>query len=190
MKQSLIQTPNSNSETQQIVKRLKKILLGWVRKLFHDLHSAIVSIVVTVLVFGGGGSYISSENIRIAIHETMLSPTPIWVSTALVFLVVVYVYWKNRKVHSNKKPNFDVAFFTIGGAKWKIKIYEDWFEVDEYPFCAKHDVQFIFAHNKKHCPGILGERCDNNLSDRKYFEIYESVKSMVESKIRNKEELR
>lgn len=163
--------------------QLRKYLKAWLVKLFSDSHSVIVSYAIAALL---AGSYISLKDVRNAINSALLSPTPLWVSIALAVIVIIYTYLKSRSFQEPPKSKPRIEFFTTGKLKWKVTIHsDDWFEVDKYPFCTDHDVQFISSISTKYCPGILRDRCDSELRDKDHFKIYSSVKSMVESEIRN-----
>jgi hypothetical protein len=116
----------------------------------------------------------------------MQLPTPLWVATILVFVVLAYTYLKQKKrLESSKSPDYKINYFTIGNFKWKTKIYKDGsFEVEKYPFCIKHDLRFIFGNHEKHCPA---PNCNNRITEYDEFKIYESAKSIIEKTVRNKD---
>jgi hypothetical protein len=80
-----------------------------------------------------------------------------------------------------------IKHFTIGNYKWETKIYDyGFFEVDEYPICVTHDLKFIFGNGGKYCPGTEKETCNNKIRESDHFKIYQSAKSIIENKVRNK----
>lgn len=170
------------------MKNLHEAVKTYFKKVCSDLHSAIVGIIVTALILSVGGIYLISKNLWIWFKTIVLSPTPLWATTALVIVVLVYIYVKIQKTHSSPSPkNYITKYFTIGNYKWETKIYKsDYFEVDKYPYCVKHDLKFIFGRDGKYCPGTENERCDNGLREHDEFKIYESAKSIIENKVRNK----
>jgi len=172
------------------MQRLIKMLQAMIKTLFSDVRTSIVSIAVVSIVAGSGGVLLFVESIRISLSNTMKSNMPVWATIALAVVVVVYIYLKTRSSHPPINPKPRIEFFTTGKMKWKVAIYrEDWFEIDKTPFCTKHDVQFIFGVNERYCPGYLEERCNNKLKESGHFKVYSSIKSMIESKIRNGEKL-
>lgn len=90
-----------------------------------------------------------------------------------------------KKSPSSPASNYIIKYFTIGNYKWETKIYkDDHFEVEKYPLCIKHDLRFIFGINGKYCPA---PNCNNRISKYDEFKIYESAKSIIENKVRNKD---
>jgi len=167
---------------------MKKPLLTYLKKLFSDLHAAIIGIVVGSLFVGGLGIYIFFRNLWNWLIDIMLLQTPVWVTIVLFLALVLYVYIITRNTQSYRSPRKNIIkYFTIGKYTWKTDIDEYGnFEVDEYPFCPKHDLQFIFDRYKKYCPGNEIEKCDNEIRDSEHFHIFEKAKSIIESKVRNK----
>jgi hypothetical protein len=170
------------------MKLPQKRLIEYIKKIFSDLHSAIVGAIVTAIILSIGSIYLFAKNLWNAIINTIRLPTPLWATIALVFVVMAYIYLKQqKKIQSSKLHDYKTCYFTIGNYKWETKIYEGgYFEVEKYPFCIKHDLRFIFGRNEKYCPGTEKERCNNRLSEYDEFAIYESAKSIIENKIRNK----
>ena len=104
---------------------------------------------------------------------------------------MVYIYLKSEKQNTSSAPQkkeFVIKFFTIGRYKWKTTVYDNgYFKVSKYPYCVTHDLKFIFERFRKHCPGTEIERCTNELKEDNEFEVYESAKSIIDNKVRNKE---
>lgn len=68
-------------------------LKAYLKKLFSDLHSIILGIVVTAIVLTVGGIWAFSKHIWIQLKTTMLLPTPLWVAAILVLLLLVCIYY-------------------------------------------------------------------------------------------------
>jgi len=169
---------------------LKKTFLNWIKKIFSDSHSAIVGIILGSIIVSGGGIYVFFRNLWTELIIIIQSPTPLWATIALTLLIGTYIYLKSRKYTPPlpAKQKYKVNYFSIGNFKWKAAIYDsNRFDVDKYPFCIKHDLQFIFGTDGKYCPGTEKERCNNRLSQFDEFKVYESAKSIIENKIRNKD---
>lgn len=165
---------------------LQKNIKEYIKKLFSDVHSAIVGIIVAALFLSIGSIYLFAKNLWTDLLKTMQLPTPLWAATILVFVVLAYIYLKQQKLlQSSKSPDYKISYFTIGNFKWKTKIYKDgFFDLEKYPFCIKHDLRFIFGSHEKHCPA---PNCNNRISEYDEFKIFETAKSIIENKIRNKD---
>ena len=167
---------------------LQKKIKEYINKLFSDVHSAIVGIIVAALFLSIGSVYLFAKNLWIELLKTIQLPTPLWATVALVFVVSAYIYSKQKKhLQSSKSPDYKISYFTIGNYKWQTKIYDNgYFEVEKYPYCVTHDLKFIFGSHRKYCPGPENRKCNNSLSEYDEFEVYESAKSIIENKIKNK----
>jgi hypothetical protein len=76
---------------------MKNIFTLYLKKVFSDLHSAILSIIIAALILGAGGIWVFSKDLWIRLKTTMLLPTPLWVTTLfLALFVLVYIYLKNK----------------------------------------------------------------------------------------------
>ena len=172
----------------------REVIQAYLKKVFSDLHSAIVGIIVGAIILIIGSIYLFAKNLWIALINTIQSPTPLWATVILVFVVLAYIYLKTIKNHllsdsPESKPDYIIKQFPIGKYKWEAKIYENnYFEVDEYPLCITHDLRFIFGSNEKYCPHIENsKRCNSSLNKYDEFATYEAAKSIIEKKIRNKD---
>lgn len=79
------------------------MLIKWIKKIFSDTHSAIISIIVLLVVTGTGSIYLFCKNLWHWLKTILLSQTPLWVTTALtllVLLVFAYLYVKIAKILS------------------------------------------------------------------------------------------
>lgn len=174
---------------EPILSKLKALSQKWLVKIFSDVHSAIVGMVVLALISSIGVVAYFFQTLWLALITAMQLPTPLWLTIVLALVAGLYIFLNKGLSHSSVQPKPKTCFFTTGKLKWNFEINGDRFKIDKYPYCVNHDVKFIFSHNKKYCPGTLGEKCDNYLSDRDEFKVYESVKSIVEGKLRNGEKL-
>ena len=180
---------------EQKIETMKQWLLNRIKKIFENTESAITAVIVVALLGGSAGILALSKNALYYFLQIVNIPTPLWVTTALVIVSCGYIYAKFLKyptklnqADQESKTRQVVKYFSIGNYKWKTIIYEsDSFEVDEYPFCIKHDLRFIFGGDGKYCPGTEKERCNNKLSKYDEFKIYQSAKSIIENKVRNKD---
>ena len=167
---------------KQVQEELKKFLSTLLHNIFATIAVSIVGI--PVLISWATGT------IDI-LFETIKLPTPLWATIVLVLLMVVYVYIKTGKRCPSVTPKtrrFITKYFTVGKYKWETKIYDSgYFEVDKYPFCTTHDLKFIYSSNGKYCPGTDKQSCNNILRTHDEFKVYESAKSNIENKVRNKQ---
>jgi len=75
---------------------MKNLLKAYLRKFFSDLHSAILSIIIALLILSVGGIRIFTKNLWIRLKATMLLPTPLWV-TAIILVLLILAYILLRK---------------------------------------------------------------------------------------------
>jgi hypothetical protein len=163
---------------QWIIKTLKTI--------FSDVRKTIIGIIVLAILGGTGGVlYLSKTALSFSI-AILTIPTPLWATIVLVLLVIAYI--KMKKSSPSSASNYIIKYFTIGKFKWKTKIYDyGYFEIDKYPFCITHDLQFIYGDNSKYCPGTEKEKCNNRIYESDFSHIYESAKSNIDKLVRNKQ---
>ncbi|MEK6582751.1 MAG: hypothetical protein AABY50_09145 [Nitrospirota bacterium] len=168
---------------------LKATIRKWLKLIGGDSRQAIVGYIVVALILASGGILSLSKTALNIFLQIVNIPTPLWATTLLLLLCGLYSYLKQRKnPESYEPPNYKLCYFTIGNYKWEVKVYKSgYFKVNEYPFCVKHDLRFIFGSNEKYCPGTENERCNNNLPKYDEFKVFEAAKSIIENKIRNKQ---
>jgi hypothetical protein len=173
---------------QKYMKNLKEAAKKYFKKLLSDFHSAVVGVFVAALVLSAGGIYLFSKNLWALLKTITLSPTPLWGTAALALGVLLYIHLKSKAQNSStaqQKRRYEIKFFTIGNYKWETRIYDSgYFEVEKYPYCVTHDLKFIFGSSGKYCPA---ENCSNRLSEYDEFQVYETAKSIIDKKVRNKE---
>jgi hypothetical protein len=93
---------------------LKQTLFKLLKSVFGDLRRAVISIIVVALVAAGGGILSISTtvlNYSILIANT---PTPLWVTIALVLLLGLYIGLRKRK---RDLPS-DTSFHQALGVFW------------------------------------------------------------------------
>ncbi len=126
---------------------MRNALIKWLKKIFSDIHSALIAIIVLGLISGTGIIYRFYKNLWFSIKSTILSPTPLWATIILVFVVLVYIYLKTKKTDSSSAPNYKIEYFPIENLKWKTKIYDDeHFEVERISICKEHDLPLIYEN--------------------------------------------
>lgn len=70
------------------------MLKNWIKKIFSDIHSAIISIIVASLFVGTGSIYLFYKNLWLLLKTTLQSQTPLWATIALAVLYCLYIYLK------------------------------------------------------------------------------------------------
>jgi hypothetical protein len=76
---------------------MKNLFKVYLKKVFSDLHSIILGIMVAALILSVGGIWVFSKNLWILLKTTMLLPTPLWVTIIfLALFVLAYIYLKNK----------------------------------------------------------------------------------------------
>jgi hypothetical protein len=171
---------------KQLLQELNKFLSTLLHNIFATTAVGIIG--VPVLISWATGTLD-------ILLQILKSPTPLWATISLIALCCLYTYVRvvqilsksERMDQASKPPPHETKYFTVGNYKWETKIYDNnYFEVDKYPYCIKHDLKFIFRRDSKYCPGTESEKCGYELRDSQFFEAYESAKSIIENKVRNK----
>jgi len=76
---------------------MKNPFKEYLKKVFSDLHSAIVGIIISALILGVGGIWVFSKNLWNLLKTRMLLQTPLWVAAIFLALFVMeYFYLKNK----------------------------------------------------------------------------------------------
>jgi hypothetical protein len=165
-----------------------------IKKLFENTESTITNIFLLAL-FGGSATILAvSKKALSAFLQIATTPTPLWATISLVLLVCLYIYIKLRQSHSSyvspseyHPTDPQLEYITVGEYKWQVAIFNNGaFSVDQYPYCIKHDLKFIFKSDGKYCPEVDKGNCDSKISERNQFNTYETAKSYIEKEIRNR----
>jgi DNA-directed RNA polymerase subunit RPC12/RpoP len=102
---------------------MANFLKSYLKKLFSDLHSAILSIFVSAIVLGVGGIWAFSKVLWIKLKTTMLLPTPLWVTAMLVLLLLICIhYLKKASVPlSTPDPEYREEFHVLWDKDYKMR---------------------------------------------------------------------
>jgi len=169
---------------------MREWMIKRIKKAGENIESTLTQIFFVALLGGSVAILAFSKKALTFVLQLINTPTPLWTIIAVGLVLGVYIYLKKSKINSlqpSKKRNYVIKYFTIANYKWETKIYNyGSFEVDEYPFCATHDLKFIFGNGIKYCPGTEKETCNNKIRESDHFRIYQSAKSIIENKVRNK----
>jgi hypothetical protein len=98
-------------------------LKSYLKKLFSDLHSAILSIFVGAIVLGVGGIWAFSKGLWIQLKTTILLPTPLWVAAILAFLILVCIYYikKTSVPLSTPDPEYREEFHVLWDKNYRMR---------------------------------------------------------------------
>ena len=96
---------------------------SYLKKLFSDLHSAILSIFVGAIFLAVGGIWAFSKQLWIQLKTTMLLPTPLWVTIILAVLLLVCIYYiKNISIPlSIPDPEHREEFHVLWDKNYKMR---------------------------------------------------------------------
>lgn len=171
-------------------------LIKWLKLFATYILQAIVGYIAVGLILAGGGAYLLTKIGLNLVIQLANIPTPIWATIALILLCYLHIYVKAAKTQveseqidpSSASP-CETKYFTIDDYKWKVLIFKNGtIRVEEYPFCATHDLRFILGDDGKYCPHIENdERCNSHLDEHDEFAVCETAKSIIEKRIRDKE---
>jgi hypothetical protein len=168
-----------------------------IKKLFENTESTITNIILLAL-FGGSATFLAfSKKALYVFLQIATTPTPLWATILLVILVFLYIRKRFRIRYSSfasipassesaTTPKYKIEYFTVGYYKWETKIYrKDYFEVDKYPICSKHDLPLIYDNFTYQCPEVDKQNCDNKFPYETHEKLYATAKSYIEKEIRN-----
>jgi hypothetical protein len=95
----------------------------YLKKLFSDLHSAILSILIGAIVLGVGGIWAFSKRLWFQLKSVMLLPTPLWVTGILFLLILVFIYlYKKTLVPLSKPdPEYREEFHVLWDKNYKMR---------------------------------------------------------------------
>lgn len=97
---------------------LNVLVLKILKTLAADTRHAIIGIVLTALIVGGGGIlYLSRTTLDFLIFY-LNRPTPIWATITLVLFFGMFTYFVSRKCNSSQVVNFRSEF----GAFWDTEL--------------------------------------------------------------------
>jgi hypothetical protein len=160
---------------------LKKIL-KWLTNYLADLSNKIVAGII-LFSFSAGAWVVWSKNLL----QTLI---PLWI-VILIVLAILFgcsILFLIYSCVSSALP-YKIKYFTIGGQKWKVKIFNgSYFEIDENPICKVHDLPFISGSTAIFCPeSQTGARCKSLIVHTDRHREFKKVQSYIDKKVRNKD---
>jgi len=168
---------------------MKNILIIYTKKVCSNMNSAIISLIVVSLCAGSVIVCLFYKHLWLSLMDAVQSPTPLWVTIALMFLVGVYICLKTRSYYS-KELRYKIHYFTFFGYKWRMRIYNDrekHFEVDRIPLCKIHDLPLLKDPNNSslYCPEFPNKTCNSSISQSMHCELYRRAVIYIDREVRN-----
>jgi len=161
---------------------LKKMLTNSIKILFGDVRSSIVSIIV-LSALGSGSIFLSVKKLWRETLAAIQSPTPLWVTIALVLALLVYIYLKTRTRPQNP-PELKPKYHTIDEIKWEYFFNDDnSFHVNETPLCAKHNLPMFKCDAGYDCHERPVDHCNSLFPTKDYQNLYNKALSHIYRKI-------
>jgi hypothetical protein len=165
---------------------MKLNLPKMIKTIISDIRQSIVGIILGAVILGAGGIFLFAKKLWRLMLLTMQSPTPLWATTALVLLLVLYIYIKISKPHSFLLPKIKMFFVNTHIFKWKVTTYSNnTYKIDDIPFCIEHDLQLVADLDKYQCPYFNNKSCKNSLKENERKVLYKVAISLAENKTRN-----
>jgi hypothetical protein len=177
---------------------MKQLLLKWTTKIFSDVHNAIVALIVaSIFVAVGGLLWTFAKSLILFLPEFLQSQMPIWAATLLGLLSLLYTYVKTRNPRPLPNPPITESirkpisrFFDVGHFRWKARIHsKDYIEVEETPWCIKHDLQLVSPINHYgatyYCPKRDTKECGGEVSAGNLVDYHSEAESIIEKEVRN-----
>ena len=149
------------------------------KKKGQDLHSVILGLVLAALVLSAGGIYFFAKKLWISLRNTIQTPTPLWATSILVFVVLVYTH---LKIHKSSQQPSDIEFYKDFGVLWDNNL------IPHCPSCKTMLSNYANYHigNNVFRPGLKCISCDSILYffDESHFHIsLEEAKKQVRLRI-------
>ncbi|MGD0585090.1 MAG: toll/interleukin-1 receptor domain-containing protein [Oryzomonas sp.] len=92
----------------------------------------------------------------------------------------------NPKQEKQTNLPYEIKYITINKLKWQVKVFhENYHEVDEKPYCVKHDLKFIDDDDKVCCPMCKSFKCNNKIHHHEFVDIYNIAKSLIDRDLRS-----
>ena len=129
------------------------------------------------LIAGSGGIYLFFENLWTALINTLLLPTPLWVTIVLALALFIWFFAKTKRNLSYDLSNLkDYVLIEEKGLLWKIdKVIR---ELNPIPLCLIHQHEMLELKNSYCCHSCQG-------TSRKYIpkKDVDFIRELVTSKI-------
>jgi hypothetical protein len=102
---------------------MANFLKSYLKKLFSDLHSAILAMLVSAIVLGLGGIWAFSKGLWVHLKTIMLLPTPLWVTAIVVLLLLMCIYHlrKFSAPLSTPDPDYREEFHVFWDKNYKMR---------------------------------------------------------------------
>lgn len=85
---------------------MKNPFKNYLKKIFSDLHSAILGIIVAAFILSVGGIWVFSKKLWDILKAIMILPTPLWATIILLILsILAYIFLRKRTSIPLSTPN-------------------------------------------------------------------------------------
>jgi hypothetical protein len=105
-------------------KGMTSFFKAYVKKLFSDLHSAVIGIVIGAIVIGLGGIWAFSKSLWFQFKLIMVLPTPLWVAGCLLLfflLSLIYLLRRTSVPLSKPDPEYREEFHVLWDKNMKMR---------------------------------------------------------------------
>jgi len=187
------------------MKDLLEPIKAYLKKVFSDLHNAVVGAVVAALILSGGGIYLFAQQLWTQLKNIALSPTPLWATVALALLLTGRMFLKKQvtdplKNSSQLQPTEQkeitrtnansFGFVENGNLKWKVHLAcGSIFRIEDTPYCVKHDLQLLHLGGGYICSHSNEDGCDAHLKDTDHALRKKYVGTLAERQFRKTEKV-
>lgn len=74
-----------------------QMLKKWIRKMFSNVHSAIVALIVVAIITALGGIVVFSKNLTLFLYNVLKSATPLWATILLILISCFLTYRRSAR---------------------------------------------------------------------------------------------
>lgn len=159
---------------------MKEWIIRTLKRVFSDVRSAIISLIVVAIVGGTAGLLAVSESALNFFLSVIQIETPFWATASL--LILLYLFIKIQFQKSLPPQNDNDHLVSYGDFKWLVSTINGRFwALSETPYCAKHDSKLIITPAGQYiCPEVIGGKCDTKILNRSDIPL---IRNMAESYI-------
>ena len=159
-------------------------LLAWLRTIASDTRSAIVALVVSSLLGGGGLSVWLFPHRLLQILEQNI---PLWLSLAssfgLLLVILLVLRQRERNLVRAQTPHTTEELMDIGQFKLRVTHSSGHVHsIEGLPYCKTHECKLVINGHEWHCPI---PNCASVLHDSDLSRTRMYVGSVIERLIRN-----
>jgi hypothetical protein len=169
---------------------LKETLLKLLKVIVADIRRSIIGIIVAGLILAAGGLHLLSKTVLNFSTQLLCTPTPLWVTIALILLCGLYMHLRVQRNLSEKVPSNPPAktiLIEVGRFKWKIDIYQTGeFKIHSAPYCRIHETRLIDYQRLYSCQDFGKDGCTSVIKKTELNLQFDIAHSFIEHRLRNK----